>query len=172
MDRSKKLSLVSELRTIFQSSILVVVVRHDGLNMAETTTLRGKMREDGACFRVVKNRLARIALEGTSYEAIGALLKGPTAIAYSQDPVAAARVAVSQVRELGKLEILGGSLEGRDLGVDGVKALAALPSLDESRAKIIGMVNAPSVGIARMITIPGSQLARLLSMRPDQDKAA
>ncbi len=172
MDRSKKVSLVSELRTIFQSSISVVVVRHDGLNMSETTALRGKMREEGACFRVVKNRLAHIALEGTAYETLGALLKGPTAVAYSQDPVAAARVAVSQAKELGKLEIVGGSLEGRKLGVDGVKALAALPSLDESRAKIVGMINGPSTQIARIINVPGSQLARLLSMRPDQEKAA
>ena len=172
MDRSKKISLVSELRTIFETSILVVVARHDGLNMAETTALRLKMREEGARFRVVKNRLAQIALAGTAYETISTLLKGPTAIAYSRDPVAAARVAVSQAKELGKLEILGGALEGRELGVDGVKALASLPSLDESRAKIVGLLNAPSAQIARIINVPGSQLARLLSMRPDQNQAA
>jgi large subunit ribosomal protein L10 len=163
MDRSQKTDLVDELKQVFTETSVVVVTRNLGLTVAQSTDLRLKMRDAGAQFKVAKNRLALIALDGSRYQPIGDLLKGPTAIATSTDPVAAAKVAVDFAKTNDKFEILGGAMGDTVLDVNGIKALAALPSLDELRAKIAGLVQAPATKIARTVAEPGAQLARIFS---------
>ena len=162
MDRSQKSDLVDELKQVFTETSVVVVTRNLGLSVAQSTDLRLKMRDAGAQFKVAKNRLALIALEGSRYKPIGDLLKGPTALATSGDPVAAAKVAVDFAKTNDRLEIVGGAMGETLLDAAGVKALAALPSLDELRAKIIGLVQAPATKIARTIAEPGARLARVI----------
>ena len=162
MDRSQKADLVDELKQVFSETSVVVVTRNLGLSVAQSTELRLKMRDAGAQFKVAKNRLALIALEGSRYSPIGDLLKGPTALATSGDPVAAAKAAVEFAKTNDKLEIVGGAMGDTVLDVNGIKALAALPSLDELRAKIVGLVQAPASKIARTINEPGAQLARVI----------
>ena len=161
MDRSQKADLVAELKNVFTETSVVVVTRNLGLTVAQSTDLRLKMRDAGAQFKVAKNRLALIALEDTRYKPIGDLLKGPTALATSGDPVAAAKVAVDFAKTNDKFEIVGGAMGGTVLDVNGIKALAALPSLDELRATIIGTIMAPASKIARTVAEPGAQLARI-----------
>ena len=161
MDRSQKADLVAELKSVFTETSVVVVTRNLGLTVAQSTDLRLKMRDAGAQFKVAKNKLAVIALEGTRYGPISNLLTGPTALATSKDPVAAAKVAVEFAKTNDKLEIVGGAMGDTLLDVEGVKALAALPSLDELRAKVIGLIQAPATKIARTINEPGAQLARV-----------
>ena len=161
MDRNEKADLVAELKQVFAETSVVVVTRNLGMSVAQSTDLRLRMRDAGAQFKVAKNRLALIALDGTRYQPIGELLKGPTALATSSDPVAAAKVAVDFAKTNDKLEILGGAMGDTVLDVDGIKALAALPSLDELRATIVGLVQAPASKIARTINEPGAQLARV-----------
>ena len=161
MDRSQKTDLVDELKNVFTETSVVVVTRNLGLTVAQSTDLRLKMRDAGAQFKVAKNRLALIALDGSRYQPIGDLLKGPTAIATSTDPVAAAKVAVDFAKTNDKFEILGGAMGDTVLDVDGIKALAALPSLDELRAKIVGLIQAPASKIARTVAEPGAMLARV-----------
>jgi len=163
MDRSEKADLVSELKRVFTETSVVVVTRNLGLTVAQSTELRLKMRDAGAQYKVAKNRLALIALEETRYKPIGDLLKGPTALATSGDPVAAAKVAVEFAKSNDKLEIIGGAMGDTVLDVNGIKALAELPSLDELRAKIIGLVQAPATKIARTVAEPGGQLARIFA---------
>ena len=163
MDRSQKADLVAELKTVFSETSVVVVTRNLGLTVAQSTDLRLRMRDAGAQFKVAKNRLALIALDGTRYSPIGDLLKGPTALATSGDPVAAAKVAVDFAKTTDRFEILGGAMGDTVLDVNGIRALAALPSLDELRASIIGLVQAPASKIARTINEPGAQLARIFS---------
>jgi large subunit ribosomal protein L10 len=163
MDRSQKADLVDELKAVFSETSVVVVTRNLGLSVAQSTDLRLKMRDAGAQFKVAKNRLALIALDGSRYQPIGELLKGPTALATSADPVAAAKVAVDFAKTNDKLEIVGGAMGDTLLDVAGIKALAALPSLDELRATIIGIVQAPASKIARTINEPGAQLARIFT---------
>jgi large subunit ribosomal protein L10 len=139
----------------------VVVTRNLGLSVAQSTELRGKMREADASYKVAKNRLAKIALKDTRYEQIGDMLVGPTALATSSDPVAAAKVAVDFAKANDRLEIVGGAMGDTLLDVDAVKALASLPSLDELRATIVGLVNAPATKIARVAQAPAAQLARV-----------
>ena len=139
----------------------MVVTRNLGLTVAQSTDLRLKMRDAGAQFKVAKNRLALIALEGSKYSPIGDLLTGPTALATSIDPVAAAKVAVDFAKTNDRLEIVGGAMGDTILDVNGIKALAALPSLDQLRATIIGLVQAPATKIARTVSEPGAQLARV-----------
>src|SRR5258707_6295883 len=143
MDRSQKPDLVAELKGVFSETMVVVVPRNLGLPVAQSTELRRKMRDAGAQFKVAKNRLALIALEDTRYKPIGDLLKGPTALATSGDPVAAAKVAVEFAKTNDRLEIVGGAMGDTVLDVDGIKALAALPPLDELRATIVGLIQAP-----------------------------
>ena len=162
MDRSQKADLVDELKQVFSETSVVVVTRNLGLSVAQSTDLRLKMRDAGAQFKVAKNRLALIALEGSRYSPIGDLLEGPTALATSGDPVAAAKAAVEFAKTNDKLEIVGGAMGDTVLDVNGIKALAALPSLDELRAKIVGLVQAPASKIARTINEPGAQLARVI----------
>ena len=157
MDRSQKADLVAELKSVFSETSVVVITRNLGLTVAQSTDLRLKMRDAGAQFKVAKNKLAVIALEGTRYGPIGEMLTGPTALATSIDPVAAAKVAVEFAKTNAKLEIVGGAMGDTLLDVAGVMALAALPSLDQLRAKLIGLIQAPATKIARTINEPGAQ---------------
>jgi large subunit ribosomal protein L10 len=161
MDRSQKADLVAELKNVFTETSVVVITRNLGLSVAQSTDLRLKMRDAGAQFKVAKNRLAKIALEGTRYTPISDLLTGPTALATSTDPVAAAKVAVDFAKTNDRLEIVGGAMGDTLLDVAGIKALAELPSLDELRAKIVGLIQAPATKIARTVSEPGAQLARV-----------
>ena len=161
MDRSQKADLVDQLKHVFSETSVVVVTRNHGLTVDQSTDLRNKMRDAGAQFKVAKNRLALIALDGSRYQPIGDLLKGPTALATSGDPVAAAKVAVDFAKTTDKFEIVGGAMGDTVLDVEGIKALAALPSLDELRATIVGLIQAPASKIARTINEPGAQLARV-----------
>ena len=161
MDRSQKADLVDQLKGIFTETSVVVVTRNLGLSVAQSTDLRLKMRDAGAQFKVAKNRLALIALDGSRYQPIGELLKGPTALATSLDPVAAAKVAVEFAKTTDKFEIVGGAMGDTVLDVNGIKALAALPSLDELRGTLIGLIQAPATKIARTVSEPGAQLARV-----------
>lgn len=163
MDRAQKADLVAELKSTFAESGVVVVTRNLGLSVAQSTVLRVKMREAGASYRVSKNTLARIATEGTAYTAINDLLVGPTGLSTSADPVAAAKVVVEFAKTNDKLEIVGGAMGDTILDVNGVKALATMPSLDELRGTIIGLLNAPATKIARILKEPGGQIARVLA---------
>jgi large subunit ribosomal protein L10 len=140
----------------------VVITRNLGMTVAQSTDLRLKMRDAGAQFKVAKNRLALIALEGTKYGPIGDMLTGPTALATSIDPVAAAKVAVEFAKTTDRIEIVGGAMGDTLLDVNGIKALAALPSLDELRGKLVGLIQAPASKIARTVAEPGAQLARVV----------
>ena len=161
MDRSQKADLVDELKQVFTETSVVVITRNNGLSVAQSTDLRLKMRDAGAQYKVAKNRLALIALDGTRYKPIGDLLTGPSALATSVDTVAAAKVAVDFAKTNDKFEIVGGAMGDTLLDVDGVKALAALPSLDELRATLVGLIQAPASKIARTVNEPGAQLARV-----------
>ena len=172
MDRTTKKEWVGSLHGTLGDVGLVVVVRYSGLTVAELTNLRGKMRTAGASFKVVKNRLTRLALSGTDYEKIADMFKGPTAIAYSKDPVAAAKIAVEFAKTNDKLVLVGGALGSNVLNVDGVKALATLPSLDELRGRLLGMISTPATRIAGVLQAPAGQLARVLSAKAKQGEAA
>ena len=161
MDRSQKADLVAELKNVFTETSVVVITRNLGLSVAQSTELRLKMRDAGAQFKVAKNRLAKIALEGTRYGSIGEMLTGPTALATSIDPVAAAKVAVDFAKTNDRLEIVGGAMGDTLLDVNGIKALAELPSLDQLRGTLVGLIQAPATKIARTINEPGAQLARV-----------
>jgi large subunit ribosomal protein L10 len=163
MDRSQKADLVDQLKHVFSETSVVVVTRNHGLTVDQSTDLRNKMRDAGAQFKVAKNRLALLALDGTRYKPIGDLLTGPTALATSSDPVAAAKVAVDFAKTNDKLEIVGGAMGDTVLDVNGIKALAALPSLDELRGTIVGLIQAPASKIARTVAEPGAQLARIFA---------
>ena len=162
MNRSQKADLVDELKQVFTETSVVVITRNHGLTVAQSTDLRLKMRDAGAQFKVAKNSLALIALEDTRYKPIGDLLTGPTALATSGDPVAAAKVAVDFAKTTDRFEIVGGAMGDTLLDVAGVKALAELPSRDELRAKIIGLIQAPATKIARTVSEPGAMLARVI----------
>ena len=161
MNRTEKADLVASLNKTLGDATLVVVTRQSGLTVAEVTALRNQMRAAGAGYKVAKNRLARLALEGTSFKQIGPMLVGPTALAYSKDPVAAAKAAVDYAKSNEKLQIVGGSLGDQQLDVEGVKALAALPSLDQLRAKFLALLNTPATRIAGVVQAPAGQLARV-----------
>ena len=150
MDRSQKADLVDQLKHVFSETSVVVVTRNHGLSVDQSTDLRNKMRDAGAQFKVAKNRLALIALDGTRYKPIGDLLKGPTALAWSTDPVAAAKAAVDFAKTNDKLEIVGGAMGSTQLNAEGVKALATMPSLDQLRGTIVGLINAPASKLARV----------------------
>ena len=162
MDRSKKEALVAELHQDFEDNNLIVLTHQAGLTVAEVTDLRGKMREAGCKFKVTKNRLAKIALKETKFEALEDAFTGPTAIAVSKDPVAAAKIAVEYANENDKLTIVGGALDADMLDADAIKALAKLPSLDSLRGKIVGLLQAPATKIAGVLQAPAGQLARVV----------
>jgi large subunit ribosomal protein L10 len=172
VDRSQKEKLVSSLNDALSGTACFVITHQSGLTVAEVTLLRRRMREAGASFKVTKNRLARLALQGTKFEQLSPLFTGPTAIAYSKDPVAAAKVAVEFANTNDKLTIVGGALDAQRLDAAGVKALATMPSLDELRAKLIGMLQTPATRIASVLQAPGGQVARVLSAYAKKGEAA
>ena len=172
MDRTEKEQLVASLHRTFSDATVVVVTHYIGLTVAEMGALRAQMREAGASIQVTKNRLVRLALDGTRYKDLEGLFTGPTALAYSDDPVAAAKVAVNFAKTNKKLVVLGGGLGEMVLDVEGVESLAALPSLDELRSTLIGLVNAPATKVAGVLQAPAGQLARVLAARADQGEAA
>ncbi len=161
MDRSQKADAVAALNAVFNEVSVVVVTRNLGLSVKQSTDLRTKMRDAGASYKVAKNRLAKLALKDTQYEGLEDYLTGPIALAWSADPVAAAKAAVDFAKTNDKLEIVGGAMGSTQLNAEGVKALAAMPSLDELRAKIVGLVNAPATKVATLVNAPASKLARV-----------
>ena len=163
MDRNQKTQSVTELSGLFAESGAVIVAHYSGLTVAEMNDLRSRMRAAGASFKVAKNRLAKRALEGTPVAGISDLFIGPTGIGYSEDPVAAPKVLVNYAKDNEKFVILGGAAIGSVLDLQGVKTLAALPSLDELRGKIVGLLQAPATKIAGVLQAPAGQVARVLS---------
>ena len=172
MDRAQKEAAVAGLNQTLGGVNLVVVTHQTGLTVYESMTLRRKVREAGASFKVTKNRLTRLALEGTKFQALQSLMTGPTALAFSEDPVAAAKVCVEFAKKNEKLTIIGGALGKQLLDVNGVQALAKLPSLDELRGKLVGLLQAPATKVAGVLQAPAGQLARVISAYGSQDEAA
>lgn len=163
VDRTEKAAFVKALQTVFAETSFVLVSQNKGLTVADATRLRNRMREAGATYRVAKNRLAAIALDGTSFQGISPLLKGPTALAWSRDPVAVAKTAVEFAKTNDKFVVLGGALGKQTLDAAGVKALAELPSLEALRAQLLGMLQTPATRIAGVLQAPGGQLARVFA---------
>ncbi len=172
MDRQQKRDFIASLSDIFADTSFVLVAQNKGLTVADVSDLRRKMRAAGATYKVAKNRLAIRALDGTRFDSISPLLKGPTALAWSRDPVAVAKTAVDFAKTNDKFVILGGALGKQNLNPDGIKALAELPSLDTLRAGLLGMINTPATRIAGILQVPGSQLARVLSAFAKKDDEA
>jgi len=168
VNRNEKAELIETLQSTLSEATAVVVTHQTGLTVAESSDLRGRMREAGAGFKVTKNRLTKIALQGTKYEDITDLFTGPTAIGTSADPVSAAKTLVAFAKENDKLTIVGGALDGKALDKAGVEALAKLPSLDELRASLVGLLNAPATKVARVAHAPAAKLARVIQARADQ----
>jgi large subunit ribosomal protein L10 len=165
MNRTEKHDLVSQMRDVLQGASLVLVTQQSGLTVAEVTNLRRSMRENQAEFKVLKNTLAQIAVKDTALDGLTPLLKGPTALAYSADPIAAAKVIVKFANTNDKLKVVGGYLNGQLLSEASVKALATLPSLDELRGTLIGLIQAPATKLARLAKEPGACVARVLSAK-------
>lgn len=164
--------MVASLNGVFASAEVVVVTHYSGLSVQEITELRSQMREGGANFLVTKNSLSKRALEGTKSDSIRDLFNGPTAIAYSDDPIAAPKAAVSFAKDNEKLIVLGGIMGEQVLDADGIKSLASLPSLDELRAKIVGMISTPATRIAGVLAAPAGQVARVFSAYGSSEQAA
>jgi large subunit ribosomal protein L10 len=171
VEKAKKAEVVEELNGVFSKAGSVVVAHYSGMTVAQMSDLRTRMRAAGASFRVSKNRLAVLALKGTPVEGISHLFKGPTGIAVSDDPIAASKVAVAYAKDNNKLVILGGSVGVTTLDVDGVKALASLPSLNELRGKIVGLLVAPATKIAGIVQAPAGQLARVIGAYSKKEAA-
>nr|WP_245197600.1 50S ribosomal protein L10 [Jiella mangrovi] len=172
VDRAEKREFVTTLNETFKASSTVVVAHYAGLTVAQMNDYRSKMREAGGSVKVAKNRLAKIALQGTDAEGISNLFEGQTLIAYSSDPVAAAKVTNDFAKANEKLVILGGAMGTSTLDADGVKALATMPSLDELRAKLVGMIQTPATRIAGVVQAPAAQLARVFGAYAKKDEAA
>ena len=158
MSRTQKEAEIKELNTIFSNDETVVVAHYSGLTVAKLTEFRTKLREQGATFKVTKNSLAKLAVKGTQFEGIADMFSGPTGIASSQDPVAAAKIAHEFAKDNEKLVILGGAMGTKILDVEGVSALAKLPSLDEIRSKLVGLVQAPATKLAIIMQTPARNL--------------
>ena len=171
MDRNEKTEVVSALHESLKEMGVVVVTRNLGMSVAQSTQLRQKMREAGATFRVTKNRLAKIAIVDTDYAGIDEMLVGPVGLATSADPVAAAKVVIDFAKTNDKLEIVGGAMGVQLLNAEGVKALAALPSLNEMRATLIGLIQSPATKLATVIQAPAAQLARVFNAYAEKDAA-
>jgi large subunit ribosomal protein L10 len=172
LDRTEKREFVASLATVFAETSMVVVTRPNGLTVAEATDLRRRMGAAGAHYKVAKNRLAVLALAGTRFEGIAPLLTGPTALAWSRDPVAVAKAAIEFAKTNEKFTVLGGSLGTQMLDASGVKALSELPSLDELRARLVGMIQTPGTRIAAILQAPGGQIARVLAAYATKGEAA
>ena len=168
MDRTQKADAVKSLNGLFNEAGAVVVAHYSGMTVAQMGELRSRLRKAGASFKVAKNRLAMRAVEGTQAAGISDLFKGPTGIAYSKDPVAAAKVLVAYAKENDKLKILGGDAVGSVLDPKGVQTLSELPSLDQLRGKILGLLQAPATRIAGVLQAPAGQLARVLKAHADK----
>jgi large subunit ribosomal protein L10 len=171
MDRSQKAESVASLNAVFNEVGVVVVTRNLGMTVAQSTALRGKMRDAGASYKVAKNSLAKLAIQDTKYVGIADYLTGPTAISTSVDPVAAAKAVVDFAKTNDRIEIVGGSLGTQLLNAEGVKALASMPSLDELRAKLVGLVQAPATKLAQLSTAPAAKLARVFAAYAEKDAA-
>jgi large subunit ribosomal protein L10 len=171
MDRAQKAEAVESLTATFNEAGVVVVTRNLGLSVAQSTTLRTRMRDAGAQFKVSKNTLAKLAIANTNYAGIDAMLVGPVALATSVDPVAAAKVAIDFAKTNDKLEIIGGSMGAQVLNAEGIKALASMPSLDQLRATLIGLVQAPATKIAQLTTAPAAKLARVFAAYAEKEAA-
>jgi len=171
LDRTEKREFVAELAAVFAETSFVVVAQNKGMTVAEVTDLRRRMRAAGANYKVAKNRLASLALEGTRFDTIKPLLKGPTALAWARDPVAVAKTAVEFAKTNDKFVLIGGALGAQTLDADGVKALAELPSLDELRARLVGMISTPATRIAGVLQAPAGQLARVFGAYANKDAA-
>ena len=171
VDRAAKQELITRLNTVFKDTGVLVVTHYAGMSVAQMTDLRRRMREAGCQVKVAKNRLIKLALQGTPSSGIADLFVGPTCMAYSKDPIAAAKVAVAYAKTNDKLVIIGGQMGATRLDANGVKALADLPSLDELRARIVGVINAPATKLVRTINEPGAALARVLQAHADKGGA-
>ncbi len=167
MERAQKQELVATMHDTFSEAGVIVVAHYIGLTVAEMTELRSQMKEAGGRVKVAKNRLVKRALEGTDAEGIQDLFEGPTCVAFSEDPIAAPKIAVEFAMKNEKLVILGGAMGPTVLDANAVKSLASLPSLDELRAILVGLLQAPATKIARVIQEPGGQLARVLQAKAD-----
>ncbi len=172
MERAEKHEFVTALNAELADTGVVVVAHYAGLSVAQMTALRASVREAGGSVKVAKNRLVKLALEGTDLEHLSDLFQGPTVLVYSDDPVAAPKAAVDFVKANNKLEILGGALGTTNLNPEGVKSLATMPSLDELRAKLVGMTQTPASRIAQVVNAPAGQLARVFGAYADKDEAA
>jgi len=172
VDRTEKETVVADLHQTFSDTKLLVITQQTGLTVSEVSDLRRQMRAAGATYKVTKNRLTKRALEGTKFEALQPLFTGPTAIAYSDDPVAAAKVCVEFAKKNEKLTVVGGALDEEELDTGRIKYLAQLPSLDDLRSKLIGVVQAPATKLAGVIQAPASQLARVFSAYSSKEDAA
>lgn len=172
MDRTQKEELIASLHRTFSETAVVLVSHYSGLTVAEMSDLRVRMREAGAALKVAKNRLAKLAVAGTPYQKLEGLFKGPTAIATARDPVAAAKVVVGFAKTNPKLVLLGGGLGRQMLDADGIKALATLPSLDELRGKLVGLISTPATRVAGVLQAPAGQLARVFAAYGDTGKPA
>jgi len=172
VERAVKQQLVQELKGMFATAGAVVVAHYAGLTVSQMQALRQQAKQAGARVKVAKNRLAKIALAGSDVAVIGPLLKGPTLIAFSRDPVAVTKVAVEFAKAHEKFVILGGAMGKTALDANGVKTLAALPSLDELRARILGLIQAPATKLAQVINAPASKLARVVRAHADKGQAA
>jgi large subunit ribosomal protein L10 len=171
MDRSQKAESVASLNAVFNEVGVVVITRNLGMSVAQSTVLRGKVRDAGATYKVAKNRLAKLAIKDTNYAGIDEMFTGPTAIASSVDPIAAAKAVVDFAKTTDKIEIVGGSMGTQVLNAEGIKALASMPSLDELRAKLIGLVQAPATKLAQLSTAPAAKLARVFSAYAEKEAA-
>ena len=171
LDRTEKRDFVANLAGVFAETSFVLVARNDGMTVAEVSDLRRRMRGAGATYKVAKNRLAALALDGTRFQGITPLLKGPTALAWSRDPVAVAKTAVDYARTNDKFVVLGGALGTQSLVPDGIKALSELPSLDALRAQLLGLINSPATRIAGVLQAPAGQLARVFGAYAKKDEA-
>jgi large subunit ribosomal protein L10 len=171
VDRAEKKDCVAGLRDVFEASSVVVVAHYSGLTVAQMQVLRKQMRAAGATVRVAKNRLVKIAVADTKVASISSLLQGPTLVATSSDPVAAPKAAVAFAKDHDKLVILGGALGATALDVDAVRSLATLPSLDELRGKLVGLIMAPATKLAQLTTAPASKLARVVAAYAERDSA-
>ena len=168
MDRNEKAELIKKLNSTFNDAGVVVVTHQSGLTVEESTDLRVKMREVGAKYQVAKNRIVKLALKDTKYENIIDLFSGPTAIAVSKDPVSAPKTIFKFAKENDKLSIIGGGLDGKTLSVDEVKQLASLPSLDELRGKLVGLIKSPSQKLASIAVAPANKLVNVLHAKANQ----
>jgi len=172
VDRSQKEALVTELNSKFSEASLVVVTQQSGMTVGEASALRQSIREAGASHKVTKNRITKLALQGTKFEGISDLFTGPTSVTFSEDPVAGAKACVEFAKKNDKLVIIGGAMDSTILDAEGVKALASLPSLDELRGKIVGLLQAPATKIAGVMQAPAGQLARVFAAKGALDEAS